>query len=263
MASLLWRGYLTYQRRVPFDRGKWRLAKALESRWGPASVRIRGLSLELRPYDYIDGMLLAHGAYEQTIEDLIATELAPGDIFVDIGANIGWFTMLAASRGAEVHSFEPAPDTLVRLEHHLNLNCCTNVRLHSVALGAREETLELTIAGDGNPGANSLLAPSGPVRRVPVPVRTLGAELTAEEARRTKLVKIDVEGWELQVLRGAQSLAPHLRDAVFVVEVSPAWLRRAGGSVEELYGLLDSWGLSPIDPPQEGMQYTAVFRHAW
>lgn len=261
LRSLAWRGYLAYQRWAPVNRGKWRLAKLIESRLGPASVNLRGLSLELLPYAYLDGHLLAEGSFEPEIEALVGGELGPGDIFVDIGANIGWFTLLAAARGATVHAFEPFSESLTRLARHVSLNRFSSIQIHPIALGARNETLSLAVAGEGNPGANSLVNASRSFGRVEVPVRTLAGELTAAEARRVKLVKIDVEGWELEVLRGAQALAPHLRNAVFVVEVTPAWLRQAGGSAEELYGLLHSWGFEPVTGPLDEWQYTEVFRH--
>jgi FkbM family methyltransferase len=260
LRSWIWRSYISYARRFPFDRGKWRLGRILDSTIGPASVRVRGLELELRPTAYIDGLLLERGSYEREIEILIEEKLGPGDVFVDVGANIGWYSVLGARTGATVFAFEPLPQNAERLERHRTLNSCANLHLRRVALGASEETLSLRVAEEENPGATSFRKSYRGVGRIEVPVRTLATELGNVDPRSIKLVKIDVEGWELEVLRGATGLLPDLEHATLVVEVTPTWLRDAGGSAEELYELLRSVGFAETIGVLDELQYTEVFR---
>jgi FkbM family methyltransferase len=147
---------------------------------------------------------------------------------VDVGANVGYYMLLirqAVGPRGRVDSIEPQPDNVVELRRNIDANRFDNVRLFPVALG--EADGEAMLSTEIN--ATLLGEPSGP--RTPVAVRRL--DDVVEE--RIDLLKVDVEGYEAQVLRGARR---HLasRPALFL-EVHP-WLLPQGESVDALLGEL-------------------------
>ena len=119
--------------------------------------------------------------------------LRPGDIFIDVGANVGLYTLWAADRGAAVIAFEPSPPAADRLRRNLHLNSY-DVELHEVALGA-----EAGWASFG--GATGTTGHLDELGRETVRVRTLDEVLGNRHARG---IKVDVEGFERLVLQGAK-----------------------------------------------------------
>lgn len=160
----------------------------------------------------------------------ILSQLAPGDCFVDIGANIGWFTVLAARQvgaNGQVHAFEPRPDLFRRLNQSVVENGMQDwCFLHNEALGG--ESTEMSIAAvpnEFNAGHSFLvkgeLDPQS-IEVARVPVRPLDS---VKFSRRVNLIKIDVEGAEGLVLSGARAMLERDRP-VIVSEFFPAWLRK-------------------------------------
>ena len=141
-------------------------------------------------------------------EDLatLATLLGPGDVFVDAGACLGLWALSAAPRvapGGRVHAFEPNPTTAKRLQENVSRNGMGDlIQVHAHALGA--EPAEAAFDPGAAPNL-SRLDPAGPVR---VPVRALDDCLHSSTPVRG--IKVDVEGFEADVLRGAaRILAEH------------------------------------------------------
>jgi FkbM family methyltransferase len=172
--------------------------------------------------------------------------MRPGDIVVDIGANIGVHSLPMARRagqiGATVFAFEAAPDTADRLESNAIRN---EVRLEVVrrALGATFGRATLSAAASWDPsdtGVRSLFGDGPSVCEVQV----VTFDSWAEERRlsRLDLVKVDVEGAEMAVLQGMEGSLARLRPRLIVVEVVPDHLRRAGSSPEALAAFFEGLG---------------------
>lgn len=183
------------------------------------------------------------GLFEPGTTLLIRELLAPGDTFVDIGAHIGWYTTIGSMRVGQGHvvAFEPFASNALALNENLELNHCANVRVMEVALGSEEGMLAIAPAGDESGGVTALdwvsMAAS---RRVEVPMVALddiGVGLSA-----IALMKIDVEGWEAQILRGA--LKTLSRTKYVIIEVNHENLEKAGSSQEEIFNLLRSAGFT-------------------
>jgi FkbM family methyltransferase len=144
------------------------------------------------------------GFYEQGTMHVIHHCLRPGDTFVDAGASVGQMSFLAARRvglSGHVLSFEPAPERIDDLELGVELNALSNVRVFPVGLAA--ETAEVSLYMRGSP---SMVDQANAEDTVTVGVRRLDdvvAELGLPEVR---MIKIDVEGFESNVLAGAQHL---------------------------------------------------------
>lgn len=151
---------------------------------------------------------MRHGSYEPTLRRVMRRSLRPGDTFVDAGANIGYVSALAASLvgpAGQVHSFEPVPACFRRLERLAELNPGYRFTLNNYALGAEDGEAVITV-GRGNIGGNSLVAgqisPEHVESTCTVPVRRLGDYLLRHGIVRPAFIKIDVEGFEFQVIRG-------------------------------------------------------------
>jgi FkbM family methyltransferase len=151
----------------------------------------------------------AAGTYEPPIQRALARCLKPGDVFYDIGANVGFFSILAATltgSGGAVYAFEPVPDNVASIHRNVRLNGLTNVKVHAVAVAATSGREELVLAR--NRGGASL-ASAGvhvPDPAATMPVRTVAIDefIQRPNTAPPTLVKIDVEGAELGVLQGMQ-----------------------------------------------------------
>jgi len=174
---------------------------------------------------------------------LLEAQVQPGMVVADIGANIGLYTYLLARCAGDrgfVYAFEPDPALFASLETNCRTNRIANVRLHNVALGARDDTLMLTRARF-NSGDNRLSRPEGSLASggISVPVRPLDALL---EGRPLDFIKIDVQGWELEVFKGMGSQLTGSRPLRIYFEFWPSGLRAAGCDTAELLDFLSFMG---------------------
>jgi FkbM family methyltransferase len=192
------------------------------------------------------------GTWEPVLSQWIWRSLEPGDVFVDVGANFGYFSLLAARAvgpGGSVVAVEASAATSGRLEENLRLNRADNVRVVHAAAAAREGSIAFYRAPWND--AESTTVPTerheleAEVRAAPLP-RLLGEE----ELRRARIIKIDVEGGELGVLAGLAPAADRLRpDAEIVVEAHADQLAAQGSSARDLIALLGSAGFQAFELP--------------
>jgi len=172
--------------------------------------------------------------------------LRPGDTVVDIGANHGHFMLLAAalvgSRGS-VHAFEPNPSEVERLRTLVDINALQHCRVHAVALGSEPSEMILNVLDDKSGLATLAGAKAIEGQRITGTARVLvkrGDEILAD-VRGPLLVKVDVEGFELEVLGGLECVLERHKPLV-VMEVEPEWLKRAGATPQELFKLMEVHG---------------------
>jgi FkbM family methyltransferase len=147
--------------------------------------------------------------------------LRPGDAFIDVGANIGFYSLLASSvnAGAPVVAFEPHPVACGRLRENAAINSFGNIHVREVAAGSAAGSAMLTSdLGE----RNRIWAGGSDDRSVEVPVVTLDAELTdfGLDPASVALVKIDTEGFEDKVLAGAHRLLDARPGPVWMVELT-------------------------------------------
>jgi FkbM family methyltransferase len=201
--------------------------------WVCAEIRF-GLKLWLDLSDYAVSAECLRNQWEIAETDLILSILQPGDVFVDVGANIGWFTVLAAhvvGTAGHVYAFEPRHDTCAYLARSVAANGFEQrCSVMPFALGAEEAELDLAwIPAEHNPGHSFLVPgslPEGAERFGRVAVHPLDSLRITSPVR---VMKIDVEGAEHQVLHGAEALIG--RDhPILVLELFPQWLQAISGS---------------------------------
>jgi FkbM family methyltransferase len=196
--------------------------------WGPeliASTYFGGrLGCDLT--DVIQRMIVDFGVWEPDVSRTIEHNLHAGDVFVDIGANIGYDSLLAASRvgaSGRVVAIEASPRTFGLLQDNLARNTfATNVRAVNVAVSDRPGKLRLYEFGAENIGAATTLASRGGSFCASVDALPLRDILMPEELRRLRLIKIDVEGAEPPIVRSILSeLTDYPTTMDIVVEASP------------------------------------------
>jgi len=202
--------------------------------------------------------MIYFGYFEMDTRVFFDAYLRPGDIFLDIGANVGLFTLGAAKvvgKSGRVHAFEPCSQTFGRLVENIQLSGLGNIAPHQIALGNETGEAELSIAGDGYDAWNSLGRPymGGTATREMVKTLTLDSFAQKHELHgRITAIKIDVEGWEAQVMAGANFLLSREDAPLLCVEFTEEAAANAGSSCADLYHMLEDYGYQLFEVPDRG-----------
>jgi FkbM family methyltransferase len=187
--------------------------------------------------------------FDITHQAVLRRYLAPGDTYIDIGANVGYHSLYAARLAGErgqVLSFEPNPDTYSILSAHVAINRIRNCRTFQMALG--DAVGEAVLNQPGAHSGTSTLMPisGGTLKSITIPVQKGDAALQGIPFVGKVFIKIDVEGFEQRVLEGLRETLN--KAAVVAVEVTPEWIERVGGSAEELYRYMREAGFRAFIP---------------
>jgi FkbM family methyltransferase len=213
------------------------------------SVRRVGLKLNLDMRDNLQRTLYFTGAYEPRLMHLIQRELRPGDVMVDIGAHIGVHALTTALRlrtlgSGRVIAFEPAADSAAALRRAASRNRLA-VEVVETALGDSDGTAELfsdTLYGPADAGVRSHFGDGDRVQTVPL--TSFDAWAARVGLERVNLVKVDVEGAEIAVLRGMYASLRSLRPRLVVVEINRVVMERGPGDETSLRHILAECGYS-------------------
>lgn len=245
----------------------WRGAQFLFARHVLRRTRLvaRARYFDLRVHcfsgDVIGRHLYKRGAIERRMtETLIERLVLPaGSVSFDVGANLGWYSLILdrlARPGARVFAFEPDPDNFGLLLANVEANGARTVSAQQMAVSDRAGTETLHRYSGKNRGRHSLLpgASSDPIE---VLVTALDTFRTAQAPHApVAFVKIDVEGYELPVLRGARATLAEA--AMALVEISPERMQAAGHSPKEAVQILCDAGLSPFVLGAAGLEPVAT-----
>jgi FkbM family methyltransferase len=162
--------------------------------------------------DMIQCYVFHFGVWEPEISHLFGQILRPGDVFVDIGANVGYDTLLGSSLvgpQGQVIAIEASPNTFDKLKENIALNKSTNIRAENVAVSDRVGKLDLFSVSVWNNGAATTLASRGGKLIGSVAALPLAQILTPDEMGNVRLIKIDVEGVEALILN---DILDHIED---------------------------------------------------
>lgn len=188
-------------------------------------ARAHGADLCVPLDDYVGRAIYFFGDMDRKLSRICRRVVRPGDTVLDVGANLGVVTLLLSrlvGPTGHVHAFEPNPWLVRILKADLDCAGAENVVLHPIALGAADGELELAVPA-GNAGAGSLVRATGEhLERTRVPVVRLARVLALEKCGPIRLVKIDVEGVEPQVLAGAQAWFERRPPDLVVFELNDA-----------------------------------------
>lgn len=186
--------------------------------------------------------LFETGTYEKGTIQLLEKYLKTGSAFLDIGANIGLMSVLASKYvGANgiVYAVEANPKTVPILQANIDLNACKNVELIPVALSDTSGTAVLFENWEVNRGGASLISQSSEEQGIEVKMERL--DDLFDENTPIHLVKIDVEGFEPQVIRGGMNWFQK-QQPVFIIEVSEKREKEVGPSPAEVMELVRTIG---------------------
>lgn len=188
------------------------------------------------------------GYFEEGERQFIWRYLRRGDVFVDVGANIGMFTLIASRKVSEegkVYAFEPSPRTYLRLTQNVALNDLRNVTCLQMGLSHHSGHLDMNVSLDGYDAWDSFAVPTAGNSFKQELVSTLRWDDFVDEhnlAGRVAFMKIDVEGWESRVLGGGQAFFGRLDAPVLQIEFTEEAAQASGTSCPGLYRQLETFG---------------------
>ena len=207
------------------------------------------LRLQVHTNDVIGRHLYKYRRYEPEVGRCLSDNVRfePGDVVLDVGANIGWYSLIIekiAKIPPDILAFEPDPDNFALLTENIRRNNCHKVTPIQAAAGPEPAKQLLYRYAKGNAGRHSLLPiHSGNA----VEINTVRLDDVWHQRglgnRVLRLIKIDVEGYELKALQGAGDLLA--RCQWLLAEYSPGFMRRGGMEPADLVDLLEGHGLIP------------------
>jgi FkbM family methyltransferase len=170
-------------------------------------VTIRqGVAAELKFTSGQSNPAYALGTNELPVQHALASHINSGDIFYDIGANVGFFTVIGArlvGASGKVYAFEPVPENTAIIRRNIELNCFENVTVIEKAVSSCSSQGELLLARySGGSTLSKADIPSDLRGRVSIPIVAIDDLIAQNSLLPPNLVKIDVEGAELDVLKG-------------------------------------------------------------
>ncbi len=201
-----------------------------------------GIKFELDLSMVVDHFLY-FGTKDSSLTDLF-TVIKKDFVIIDVGANIGLMALQfarAASSG-KVIAFEPDPDNLTKLRKNISLNTLVNLTVVPCGLGAFSETVKLYMVDSTNPGMNRVLKNAN--EKFPfheINIVKLDDEISERNIARVDLIKIDVEGYEMNVLKGALRTIQQFKPLLFI-EVDDQYLKEQQSSALELVQYIKSFG---------------------
>lgn len=212
------------------------------------------------------------GTFELALQKILSSYLQPGMVFYDAGANVGFLSMLAArlvGTDGSVHCFEPLPKNVEQIRHNTALNDFQGiVMVHSVALGQTDSTASFRVSEQPTFGAlsDSPMRVDKQIDTIEVSVRRLDSLFGQEQFRPPDLIKVDVEGSEVDFLAGSHGVIGRFRP-LLALELHgtnqgvASWLRQlsyaadvvGGGTLEEA-----PWAALVIATPKEQVKARAL-----
>ena len=187
------------------------------------------------------------GEFEPRETSAVRRLVQAGDCVVDVGANIGWYTTLFSQlvgRSGKVFAFEPVAETFAKLQEHVLLNDCSrNTTVTAAAVGSSVGSVEIHVfRGLSLARASVALDVGQPLRSHTVPRITLDTFLAAHKGTPVHFLKCDVEGCELDVLRGASELLRSDSAPLLLVELNSETGSVSGFGPADVWNLLKDFG---------------------
>lgn len=211
-----------------------RLLSFVQRQGRPVLHDVGAFRMELDLAQVVDTQIYYTNVFEPMTVDAISRSVRPGDVAVDVGANVGFITLTLAHQtgvNGSVFAFEPTAEAFARLERNLNLNRFPQVRALRVGLSDRVGTTRARFQ------SSYRIDGKDEVGEEEMTLTTLDAWVASERLSRLDFLKIDTDGMEAHVLRGALESLRRLRPVV-LLEFVPQALRDAGESAQAVLRLL-------------------------
>lgn len=186
--------------------------------------------------------LSLRGIYEPDTVEFLLKSLKPGDTFVDVGANQGYFSVIASRLVGEkgrVILIEPQKRLQKLIAKNLELNKCVNVKVLQVAISDKKDDQPFYLSPDTNTGSSSLMTTTKyPLKEQVVESWTLSDVFEKEKLNNCSLLKVDVEGWEREVILGSKHLFEQNLVRAIIIEFHPRLLEKRGVFQYEIINFL-------------------------
>lgn len=243
-----WISYLSRRRYRRFRKKvqKWENYKHTDKKKIVATLK-SGVKLYLFPDSELSKLIYLD-RFEKSEQVFMNRLLTQGDIFVDIGANIGLFSLIASKivgKSGHIYSFEPCSTTYERLQENIGLAHFQNISSFSMALSDQESVLDLCVSKEGFDAWNSFVNPSVKSSFGTESVETISWDIFAQKHSlmgNVTMMKIDVEGWEMQVLQGAANALSRPDAPLLQIEFTEQNCYANGYTCKDLYHQLNDFG---------------------
>jgi len=181
--------------------------------------------------------------YEFNETNLIKKVIKTDWTVIDVGANFGWYSIHLAQlvgQNGKIFSFEPIPETYEELNSNIKLNSFQNIKTFNLALGNKDGTISFGVANfDGGSGASSEFLNYS--KRIQTNMRKLDDIIKEEKISKVDFIKADIEGGELNMLKGAEQLLERFRPKI-LIEIVDMHCQRFGHSPLDVYKFLINKG---------------------
>jgi FkbM family methyltransferase len=204
------------------------------------AMLVDAVDLHATPYTLLD-----FGQYERDETAFLKSVLRDGEVFLDIGANLGWYSLVLGRHcpNSRVYAFEPIPSTVEMFERNIRLNRLENIEILRMGLFNQEDELNFLFAPDVS-GATSLKLAGqtrghASIQNVVCRTTTLDAFCVSRNIV-PALLKIDVEGAELMVVQGGERILE--ATPIILMELLRKWSRAFGYHPNDVFALLERYG---------------------
>ena len=219
-----------------------------------------GLKFKFKSEDVVGRHIYKYDIHELEITKALLSEITieEGDIVLDVGANLGWYALVFAKKGATVHAFEPDPLNNDLLKENISINKLSqSITSHLYAISDKQAIVPLYLYPHRNRGRHSL-NPNIGCKKIDVQTTTLNTFLDESkiDVKRIKLLKIDIEGHELPALQGASKILEHVPN--LLIEHGPEHIRKGGFEPNDIIDLLHHYHFKPYTVTKEGIREATI-----
>lgn len=218
----------------------------------PVKKKIDGINYELDLREVIDNAMYFNGSREPATSLALKRLCKKGNVVIDVGANVGSHTLPMAKlvgENGKVYAFEPVPWAVKKLKQNLSLNMFTNIILETIALSDESGEMDMKFRASFKIGSASGVGLEGKIdeswwgecEQVKVHMETLDNYVSRHNIDRIDLVKLDVDGFEGKVIRGAMSVLARFKP-ILIMEVAPAWVEMRGDKIQEVLNSIEKMG---------------------
>lgn len=240
-----------FLRKHPF-KGAYRLTRFISGVLVPSPHKLKKPVIVKTPFGFdfwveniekpgVENYVYQYGIYEVGTISVIRACLREGDCFLDIGSNVGLMTVVAASQtgpSGKVVAFEPEPRVRGIIQKNVELNQFKNVTINDFAIGSESGALKLHLQDEISLGSATLSRQENGNDGIEVKVKKLDDYLQETQIPNIRMMKVDVEGWEHEVLSGAQQLLSSPDAPIICVEYSQ--LSHEEDEIKDVYKFITS-----------------------
>ena len=198
---------------------------------------------------HMESIVWLSGIYEVVTTNFFKKTIKEGDIFIDVGANCGALTLVAASMigKGKIYAFEPNPRVYLRLQKNIDSNPEIEAIVKTFPLGVGVEKCQLFLYEDIIYPGNSYISSGFSQQKIAVDLISLDDWAEAENLERVDVIKIDVEGMEYEVLKGSRAILEKYRPIVYFETISDFFAHK-NHTIKTIYEFLSNLDYQIVNP---------------